>query len=97
MLFVFVLILAIKADERMVNGIVGHVSPKRLAVIASRAKVNPGKNAGILDLVYRCGETRKVPEHSHHGGGIGTYRDFGIVAKVVREHPAGSTAHAGVP
>ena len=66
MLVIFVLILAIKADERVAHGIVGHVNAKRLAIIASRAKVNAGKNTGILDLVKRCGEIRKVPKHPRH-------------------------------
>ena len=63
---IFLVVFAMKADERMAHGKVGNFNAKRLAIIASRAKVNACKNAGILDLVQRRGEIRKEPKHSRH-------------------------------
>jgi hypothetical protein len=74
--------------------IVGHGYAKRLTVIASGAKVNAGKHAGILDFLEGGVKAWEGSNHSEHD--VGLHADGSVLAKLTFEHSSSCAAGAGV-
>src|ERR1700719_4569702 len=69
------------------HDILGHPGSSRLAVIASRAEVNAGKDTRIYDF-GKC--RRKVRERTYYSDhDVGTHAEGSCFAKVVRKHGCG--------